>query len=61
MLDLIVFVPPGMSLALMATWSAHSFAPDRFTWRRGLFAALVGAATGTRTASPRALDQDESA
>ena len=44
MLDLIVFVPPGMSLALMATWSAHSFAPDRFTWRRGLFAALVGGA-----------------
>src|SRR5688500_11819198 len=41
-LDLIVFVAPGAALGLMATWSAHVFAPRRFTWRRGLLGALVG-------------------
>jgi len=41
-LDLIVFVPPGAALGLLATWSAHVLAPRRFTWQRGLVGALVG-------------------
>jgi hypothetical protein len=40
--DVVVFVPPGAALGLIATWSAHIFAPHRFTWRRGLVGVLVG-------------------
>jgi hypothetical protein len=42
LLDLVVFVPPGLALGLAATWSAHVFVPERFTWHRGLVGALVG-------------------
>lgn len=41
-LDLVVFVPPSAALGLMAVWSAHTFRPSRFTWRRGLIGAVVG-------------------
>ena len=42
MIDLVVFAPPGAALGVAATWSAHAFVPDRFTWRRGLVGATVG-------------------
>jgi hypothetical protein len=42
LLDLVVFAPPGAALGLVSTWSAHAFAPNRFTWRRGLIGALAG-------------------
>jgi hypothetical protein len=42
LLDLIVFIPPGAALGLAAVWSAHAFAPEQYTWRRGLAGALVG-------------------
>ena len=40
--DLVVFAAPGAALGLVSTWSAHAFAPNRFTWRRGLLGALAG-------------------
>jgi hypothetical protein len=43
LLDVAVFAPPGAALGLVATWSAHTFAPRHFSWRRGLIGALVGA------------------
>ena len=42
LLDLVVFVPPGVVLGLAAMWSAHVFVPERFTWYRALVGALVG-------------------
>src|SRR5688572_30310358 len=42
LLDLVVFAPPGAALGLVSTWSAYAFAPNRFTWRRGLIGVLVG-------------------
>jgi len=42
LLDLVVFVPPGVALGVVAVWSAHVFAPERFTWHRGFVGALVG-------------------
>ena len=40
--DLAVFAPPGAALGLVSTWSAHAFAPERFTWHRGMIGAVVG-------------------
>jgi hypothetical protein len=42
LLDLVVFAPPSAALGLVSTWSAHAFAPTRFTWRRGLIGVLAG-------------------
>jgi hypothetical protein len=40
--DLVMFVPPGTALGVAAVWSAHAFAPERFSWNRGLVGAAVG-------------------
>lgn len=41
--DVAAFAPPAAVLGLAATWAAHIFAPQRFTWRRGLAGALTAA------------------
>jgi hypothetical protein len=41
--DIAAFAPPAAVLGLAATWTAHAYAPYRFTWRRGLIGALVAA------------------
>jgi hypothetical protein len=43
LLDVAVFAPPGAALGLVATWSAHTFAPRHFSWRRGMIGATIGA------------------
>jgi hypothetical protein len=45
--DLVIFAPPAAALGLAATWAGHVFVPERFTWRRGLAGALIGAVLGS--------------
>jgi hypothetical protein len=47
LLDVAVFVPPSATLGVAAVWTAHAFAPARFSWHRAFIGALVGSALGS--------------
>jgi hypothetical protein len=46
-LDLVIFAPPAAALGLAAAWAGHVFAPERFTWRRGLAGVVIGGILGS--------------
>ena len=46
-LELVVFAPPAAVLGIATAWAAHVSMPDRFTWRRGLYGALIGGLVAT--------------
>jgi hypothetical protein len=47
LLDVMVFVPPSATLGVAAVWTAHAFAPARFSWHRAFIGALVSSALGS--------------
>lgn len=43
LLQIAMFIGPGIVLALAASWASHAAFPNRWNWYRGRHAALVGA------------------